>query len=248
MARSLIPIRDIANSICEDVGDHTKKHQRFVLRQLARCYQNLHLFMTPFTTVKTDIFPISGVIEMPADFVYETKVGVKYNDRIVFINKNYGRETEVEYNMNQSDFMGYFNHCCDDSVTHPNTPLYNYRGELVLDAYGDGGLCEGLYKVDYKNGRIMTGSMLPSGCELVVEYKSDGVSQGLDLVPMEMEAVLYNYGLFRYYFMRSDGRFRKAEEDYDTAYYQLETLYRFNPISYVSSLYNSDKGTINDYI
>lgn len=248
MARSLIPIVDIANNVCEDVGDHTKKHQRFVLRHLARCFQNLHLFMTPFTTVKTEVFSLGNVIEMPKDFVYETKVGIKMGDDIVFINKNYDKNSEIEVTMNQSEFENYVIDALNPDINRCVTPFYNYIGELVLSAYGSGGYCDGLYKVDYKNGRIYLGSNIPRGCEVVVEYKSDGVSDGLDLVPTEMESALYNYGLWQYFFMRSDGRFRAAEQNYDTAYYQLQTLYRFKPISYISKLYESDKGTINDFI
>lgn len=244
--RSLIPIVEIANNICEDVGDHTKKHQRFILRHLARCYQNLHLFMTPTTTVRTMSFPIGNVIEMPSDFIYETKVGIKKGDKIVLIKKNYDEIGNAQAELaTQTQFSHYVIDVLNADIDECFTPFYNYKGELVLRAYGSGMECSGLYTIDKNNGRINLGSVIPDGCELVVEYKSDGISDGIKLVPTEMEACLYHHGLWKYYFNRSDGRYRKSEEDYDIAYYQLETLYRFQPIDYTSKLYNQEKGTIN---
>lgn len=250
--RSLIPINEIANNICEDVGDVQKKYQRFVLRHLARCYQNLYLFVDGTTTVKTEIFPFGNVIELPSDFVYETKVGVKIDDRVVFINKNYDQDSNIEYDANQSQFNMYLAdslNLYDIEVDRCFTPFYNYQGDLIIKAYGNGSYCGGLYNIDKKNGRILLGSNYPQGAEFVVEYKSDGVSNGLDLIPTEMEACLYNYGLSKYYFRKGDPRFRKSEEDYEVARYQLETLYRFQPIRYTSKLYDRfEKGTINDHI
>lgn len=249
MAKSLIPIKEIANNICEDVDDHTKKYQKFILRHLARCYQNLHFFMTSETTIKTEIFPIANVIEMPSDFVYETKVGMKVNGKIVLIGKNYDKADSLENNMNQSCFTEYVIDVLNPEINRCVTPFYNYKGELVLSAFGDGGKCDGLYNVDTANGRILLGSNLPRGCEgFVVEYKSDGVSNGLNLVPIEMESTLYNYGLSKYYFKKNDPRWAKSERDYDISYFQLETLCRFTPISYISKLYEGEKGTINDLI
>lgn len=246
MAKSLIPIVDIANNICEDVGDHTKKHQRFVLRHLARCFQKLHLFMTPVTTVKTIVCPISNIIEMPSDFIYETKVGIRTNGKIVLIKRNYDDVGNVSANeVNQSGFNQYVIDVLGADINECVTPFYNYKGELVLSAYGYGSVCDGLYTVDNNNGRINIGSVLPKNCEIVIEYKSDGVSDGLKLVPTEMESCLYNYGLSKYYFSKADPRYKQSEIDYDGDYFRLESIYRFYPIDYISKLYNQEKGTIN---
>ena len=249
--KSLIPITEIANTVCEDVGDVTKKHQRYILKQMARCYQNLHLFLSGETTVKTEILPVANVIELPADFVYETKVGVKINDKVIFINKNYDQDGNIE-KVTDSEFGYYLADTLDPNNTEIDRsviPFYNYNGELVVHAYGRGAYCDGLYNIDTKNGRILLGSTYPDDAEFVLEYKSDGLSNGVDLVPAEMESCLYNYGLYRYYFNRRDPRYAKSEQDYDIAYYQLESLYRFKPISYISKLYNRfEKETINDFI
>lgn len=247
--KSLIPIVEIANTICEDVEDLTKKHQPFVLKQLARCFQNLNIFMTTFTTVKTEVFTLNNAIEMPPDFIYETKVGVMVHGKLVLIGKNYDQVGNIANDMNQTEFDRYLTTTLNgDDRDADVTPFYNYKGDLVLGAYGAGGKCDGLYDVDTVNGRIILGSNIPCGSEIVIEYKSDGVSNGLNLVPIEMEETLYNYGMWKYYFKRNDPRYRQSEADYDTAYYQLESLYRFQPINYTSKLYNTDKGTINDLI
>lgn len=248
--RSLIPIVEIANSVCEEVGDITYKHQRIILKHLARCYQDLHLYLTPTTTIKTDVFAINNVIEMPSDFVYETKVGIKYGDKVKLIGKNYDVVGNgILDNMNHSEFEDYVIDPIGLDIDESFTPFYNYQGNLVLKAYGLGGKCSGLYTVDTARGQIHLGSSFPRGHELVVEYKSDGVSDGLDLVPTEMESCLFNFGLWKHYFRRNDPRYRQSEEDYDVARYKLETLYSFQPISYLSKLYGSfEKGSINDDI
>lgn len=248
--RSLIPIVEIANSVCEEVGDVTYKHQRIILKHLARCYQDLHLYMTPATTIKTNVFKVGNVIEMPKDFIYETKVAIKCGDDIKLIGKNYDAVGNgILDNMSHSEFDNYIIDPIGVELDDDFTPFYNYQGNLVLKAKGLGGKCTGLYTVDTAKGQIHLGSSFPCGYELVVEYKSDGISDGLDLVPTEMEACLFNYGLWKYYFRRGDGRYAKSENDYDIARYKLETLYTFQPISYLSKLYDSfEKGSINDHI
>lgn len=245
MAKSLISIIEIANVICEDVGDHTKKHQKIILRHLARCYKDLHLFMTPVTTVKTVCLPYGNCIQMPADFVYETKVGIMQFDKLVLLKKNYDHLGNIPPELNQSQFQNYVTDGFGMDIDENFTAFYNYNGEIVLKAVGLGVTSDDLYTVDTNRGVINLGSMIPKGCDIVVEYKSDGISEGLKLVPIEMESALYNYGLWKYYFLRSDGRYKQSEYDYDVAYYQLESLYRFRPIDYTSKLYNGEKGTIN---
>src|SRR5690606_14294735 len=122
--------------------------------------------------------------------------------------------------------------------------FYNYRGELIC-GYGRGIKCDGLYTVDRKNGTIFIGSVVPKGCEVVVEYVADDAAKGLKMVPIEMYNCLYHYGLWKFYFKRSDGRFRQSAQDYDEAYYKLESLYKFVPINYIVKLFNQEMHTVD---
>lgn len=247
MARGLISLLEIADVVCEDGGDVTKRYRTFVLRQLAREYGRLHRFVGNQTSVVTDIFPATNIIDMPCDFLDVTKVGIRKGDRIVFIDRNYDYGEGAVQDLNQSGvevyINGMFSPKYDRGVV---TPFYNYKGELILNSYGRGAKCEGLYSVDRKNGLVLLGSVFPKGTEVVIEYLSDGLTGGVDLVPSEMESCLYNFGMSRLLHHRSDVRWRQYKEDYEVDYYQLEMLYKFVPIDYISKLFNQEMHTIDD--
>lgn len=246
MSKQLISLVEIADVICDDAGDPTKRFRSSILRHLATCYRTIQMFVNNETDIETVVCPISNVINMPSNFIYETKVGIKYGDRVVFLDKNYEDTGSTILSVNQTAASAYIDGMlqaeCDTSI---RTPFYNHRGELLY-GYGHGIKCEGLYSVDKKNGRIIIGNMIPRSCEIVVEYVSDGVSQGLKMVPIEMYQVLYNYGLWKFFFQRKDNRWMQSAQDYDVAYYQLEMLYKFVPINYIVSLFQQETHTIND--
>lgn len=246
MAKSLISMLEIADVICEDVGDTTKRFRPSILRHLATCYRKLQMFVNNETDILTVEFPLSNVIELPKDFIYETKVGVKYGDKVALLSKNWNDTGSSVLNVTQTGAKNYIN-----AIMHQNsyndcrTPMYNHNGELIY-AYGPGLKCDGLYSIDKKNGRIELGSEFPVGCEIIIEYVSDGVSQGQKMVPIEMYDCLYNFGSWKFYFQRGDSRWRQSAQDYDEAYYQVEMLYKFVPINYIVSLFNQETHTIND--
>lgn len=246
MAKSLISMLEIADVICEDVGDVTKRFRPSILRHIATCYRKLQMFVSSDTNIVTGIFPISNVIELPKDFIYETKVGVKHGEKVVLLDRNWDDTGSNLLNVTQTGARNYI-----DSIMHHGsyqdccTPMYNSKGE-ILYAYGPGIKCEGLYSLDRKNGRIELGSEFPNGCEIVVEYVSDGISQGEKMVPIELYDCLYNYGSWKFFFQRGDSRWRQSAQDYDESYYQAEVLYKFVPINYIVKLFNQEMHTIDD--
>lgn len=246
MAKSLISMLEIADVICEDFGDVTKRYRGSILRHLATCNRKLQMFVSDSVDIATFVSPVSRLVHMPSDFIYETKVGLRHGNKIVFLDKNYEEKGVGPLEMNQSEARVYVEDVlfkgrdCDHV-----TPFYNHRGELLY-AYGRGIKCKGLYTVDTKKGIIHIGSEFPPGCEIVVEYCSDGVSQGEKMVPIEFYDSLYNYGAWKHLFQRKDPRYRQSAADYDEAYYQLETLCKFVPINYIVSLFQQEMHTVND--
>lgn len=246
MAKSLISMLEIADVICEDYGDATKRFRSSVLRHVATCNRKLQMFVTDTVDIATFVSPVANVVHMPSDFIYETKVGISHNGRVVFLDKNYDETGVGSLEMNQTEARSYVEDVlfrgrdCDYT-----TPFYNHRGELII-GYGRGVKCDGLYTIDTKKGIIHIGSEFPPGCEVVVEYASDGVSQGEKMVPVEFYDCLYNYGSWKYLFQRSDPRYRQSAADYDESYYQIEMLYKFVPIKYIVSLFQQEMHTIND--
>lgn len=246
MAKSLISMLEIADVVCEDAGDVAKRFRTSILRHISNCYRDLQIFVNNDSDIVTVSFPLSNVIEMPPDFIYETKVGIKYGDKIALISKDYDKGSNSKLTVNQTGIRHYLDSIFfKDSYHECITPMYNYKGDLIL-AYGPGLICDGMYTVDKKNGRIELGSEVPAGCEIIVEYVSDGVSVGQKMVPIEMYNCLYHYGLWKFFFQRKDNRFAQSAQDYDSAYYQLEMLYKFVPINYIVSLFNQETHTIND--
>lgn len=246
MARQLISLIEIADVICEDSGDVTKRHRASILRHLATCYRKMNMFVSNETDVETVVCPITNVINMPSNFIYETKVGLKYGDRIVFLDKNYDDTGSSVLNVNQSDAKAYIDGMLQSEVDRSSTvPFYNHNGELLY-GYGCGVRADGMYSVDRERGIIVIGSLIPKYCEIVVEFVSDGVSKGVKMVPIEMYDALYNYGMWKHFFQRRDSRWMQSAQDYDEAYYQLEMLYKFVPINYIVKLFNQETHTIND--
>lgn len=246
MSRPLISLVEIADVICEDAGDNTSRYRSFVMRHLARCYSNLHIFVSNDTDVVTDVFPATNVINLPCDLIEVTKVGLQMDDRLVFIDRNYDETGTSVIDVNQSGAEVYIKGMLSPKYEkNVVTPFYNYKGELILEAYGHGIKCEGMYSIDRKNGLLVLGSVFPKGGQVVIEYISDGISKGVKMVPSEMYDCLYNYGLGKLYFRRKDNRYIQCLQDYDTAYYQLELLYKFVPINYIVKLFNQEMHTVD---
>lgn len=248
--RQLISIIEIADTICEEAGDVTKRYRATVLRHLARCYRDeLRRFISNETDIATFVCPVSNIIDMPSDFIYETKVGIKHGDRIVFLEKNYEETGSTLLNVNQTEGARYIKTMFgmpDEHLPAESIPFYNYKGDLVLHGYGTGLHCDGMYSVDRSQGRIAIGSLIPPNCEVVVEYVCDSVGRGINMVPVEFESSLFNYGLWKLWYQRNDPRWRQSAQDYEVAYYQLETLYKFVPINFIVKLFNQETHTVNN--
>lgn len=247
MSKSLIPIIDIADDACEFVGDTTRKHKRFMTKQAARAYKEINMYVNSDVSVNRSEHRVQNVIEMPKDFVYETKVALRYRGKVIYLGRNYELEvsdTYHPYELNQSECRRYF----DNPHMGCSMPMYDSYGNLIL-AYGPGVCSKGLYEVDSKNGRILLGSNIPEDATIIVEYVTDGISSGIKSVPSETYDVLYHYCLWQYYLKKADRRYREFERYYEESRFQLKTLYTDLPIDYIVSLFrDTEYGTINDHI
>lgn len=247
MAKALIPIIDIADDACEFAGDTLRKHKRFMVKQAARAYKDINMFINEEVSVSTFECKVGHSVEMPKNFVYETKVGIRYKGRTIYLGRN--RELSIgdersPYSFNQSECRRYFEHP-DVSCS---IPFYDHHGNIVL-AYGPGVHSEGLYRVDTKNGRIFLGSIIPEEATLIVEYVTDGISGGISVVPTETYDTIYNYCLWQYFLKRGDSRFSLFERYYDEKRFQLNCRYNDLPVNYIISLFrDTEYGTINNHL
>lgn len=238
MASNLVPIDIIARNIASGMGDSTGKFIFPITRHLLSGYREMNLFVGKDFNVKTAILEHDNVVCLPKDFVYETKVGVLYKGHlaVLSLSKDVKRrkisQSEAEKELNdiwEGEYglnLGYTFYNCFRGG--------NSLGEMY--GYGRGVTANGFYSIDKKNGEIYIGSLIPKEAEIVVEYKSDGISDGLKLVPTEMEMCLSYYAKARFYEERRD--FQAAswnEERFRQQRYKIKTLYNFKNALYFAT-------------
>lgn len=238
MSKSLITLDQIASDIIGDLEDSGLKHKFKITRHLIDGYSEMNIFICQNFDVKTEVLDFDNSINLPCDFVYETKVGVLHNGRLAVLtldpNVKYGKK-------NDSDTQKYLSDIWYGDFGGPGYWFYNayragnYLGELY--GLGRGVWNEGTYSIDKTNGVINIGSHIPPDAEIVIEYKSDGVSDnGLKLVPREMKRALTFYAKYMWYADRNVTQSQINENRYKRAYNKLQRLYNFR-----SALYMADK-------
>lgn len=244
MSRALVPIETIADDICVDLMDSTSRYKFSIMRKLMAGYRDLHLYVDQDFCVKTAVLEYDNVIKMPSDFVYECKVGVERNGRIAVmtLDKGITRQTltqeQTETNLNCIWDGGEWG----EQFTFYNYPFFgNGLGEL----YGWGGVvnCNGYYNINRKLGEIYIGSLLPTDAKIVVEYKSDGMEDGLTLVPVELWNCLKYYAKSEWYADKSQGPAETNRASYEREYNKVKRLYSFRSSlfmgNFAQSLYES---------
>lgn len=241
----LITVQDLAEDICEDIGDTGQKYWTTILKKVLQGYRELHLFVTPQVSIKSQILECSRVIPLPSDFVYETKIGVLRNQHIatLFLDKNLRLSKSDRVNMTQANTQieNYLNGIYIDGVT-ANVPFYNcFRGtEFVGELYGLG---NGFHELGYYNinrtEKIIEVSVgvLPKGTELIIEYKSDGVPDGLKLIPTEAEMAVKYFAKMEYYADKNPSLSLMNSGKYMTAYNRLKELYNKRPIDFLGEIF-----------
>lgn len=198
MARALVPLDTIASRICSSMGDAGMTRKYEMLGYLVDAYKEFHLFVDHDFEVKTVILKPNHIIEMPRDFVFETKVGLLKNGRCAILTLD---RNMPPANMNQTEIQQQLEDIWEGNYVDTfRYPFYNCNGYDNLYGLGCHLNRSGLYNINKKTGTIEIGSLSPDDAEVVIEYKSDGVSDGgLKLIPSEMVDVISYGGRERYY-------------------------------------------------
>jgi hypothetical protein len=240
---SLIPLDVIANNITSG-KDIAPRYKFTILRHLLSGWRELTLFVTQEVEefhVKTEIMEFDNIITLPCDYIYETKVGILMNGRLAVLSLDKSIQKEIKLNQSQSEevvnsiFCGEYSGSC--------YPFYNChrRGNFLGEMYGWGrGVhAPGYYNIDRKAGEMYIGSLVPKGAEIVLEYKSDGISEGLKLVPSEAEMCLSYWAKARFWEENGDlGKAQYNNNEYDKHYFRLKRLYNFQSALYMSAEIN----------
>lgn len=217
----LIPIDKIVRDACRHMGDTDYKYYSTMLQFVHDCLRDLYLYVIPDVnrmTYKTIVKDCTGnkTIDLPFDYVYYTKIGLKYRGKIFLLTRRddfVDVECEEPININECDrrvkFYNYFNN--------------GQFGELYGLTGGRNAL--GYYTEDRPNNRILFRS-IPDDAQVVLEYKSNGVGDGAELIPTECENAIRYYALMHRYHSLNAGMANNFERLYKVEYRKLKKLYQ----------------------
>lgn len=236
MARALIPVDVIVADLCEQLGDSNERFDLPVRKALLRAYKKVFLLLgQSFDTFKTVIVPTSQSYELPCDFITETKVAIKRGDAIVILSLARSlRKNNNPTRMNHTDSLIALQEVFDNWAAYPAYTFYNcgwLRGGC-LTAYGDGVSPGGFYNIDRGTGILEIGSLLEEGDELIVEYKSNGIGEGFELVPDEMAETLRYFAKAIFYEDRNSNLALVNQRRYEKEYNQLKKIYEYTPLQF----------------
>lgn len=247
MSKALVNIKTIASALSAGMGDSTGKYEFTLSRHLLSGWRELNLFLNQEFDVKSEVLEVDNAINLPCDFVYETKVGILKDGHLAVLSLDKSIRKE---SLNQEQSAKRINDIFCGEYAGDYFPFYNVsrRGDFLGELYGQGrGVhCAGYYNIDKKAGEIYTGSQVPEGAEIVIEYKSDGISDGLKLVPSECELVLSYWAKARFY--EEKGNLNLAqwnEQRYEQHYNKLQRLYNFQNALYASAKLNESFSPTN---
>jgi hypothetical protein len=242
MAKSLISIDTIGFDLCSDIGDSVYRHKGKFNRHLINGYRKINTFIGNSFSVKTAVMAIDNAIEMPCDFIYETKVGVMdpKTGRIALLALDKGVQKEK---LNDSQTQDYINDVWENGYgAYQGYWFYNaYNGINFLGELYGAGRCvinSGTYNIDKTNGVIYIGGNIPRDAKIVIEYKSDNTSGGLKLVPIEMKECLEFYAKWKFYADRNPQLGVYNETRYKKEYNQLQRFYNYENCLYATGQIN----------
>lgn len=231
----MVPIGVIADMVCDEIGDRARKKKMLILQYIALGFQQMHFYLNQTSSIKSIIISPGEIKELPCDFVYETKVGLKKCDRIVTI-KQKNDTVRSFVRMNDTMVTDEVNGClCGDREIEDEVYFYNvYCGgkyNASLTAYGRG-YDNSYYSI--QGGQIHISSCMPDDAEIIIEYVSDGLSDGLKLVPSEAYLCLHAWAHAR---LRKEGTNGENQLMYESQWKTLKRLYNRKSVSILSELF-----------
>jgi len=227
----------VVRDVCLEMGDVDYKLYTAVLRAVVLGYKDLHINVIPYLSelsVKTGEYPIDSArsVTLPDDFIYPVKVGLCVGGRIAVLHldnslcldRNPANNcpcSTAEEAVSQIESI-----CCGGSVYGDCYTFHDGLGER----YGYGGTYSGygFYKYDKTANRISFNSdfAIPSDATLIVEFKSDGISDGLKYIPTEAELAVREFALSRMYMTKNlPSQARYCRKRYEVEYARLKKLY-----------------------
>lgn len=241
---NMVPISVIATGICDNFGDSDRKYFGEHLKNIIATYHFLHVFLSNQVSVKTITLSPDNIVDLPCDFVRETKMGI--------INP-YGRIATLSIDKNlrapvicttQSQVEAAINNINCNTAPPDFYPFYNaydrnndYIGQLKGYSCAVNNL--GYFNIDKENGVLIVSPNLPESQNIILEYISDGISQGLELVPIELVSCITNKSKAMFCLDKKDNREATYENLYQVDYKNVKRLYMAQRISVYASLFKT---------
>lgn len=232
------PVTILASDICEDLGDSAEDYHLYIMKKILQGYKRLHIYVDNEISVKSEIIPIGNSVSLPCDFVYETKIGVLKDGVLctLRLDRKYRPGISGLSHSQTRDHIGRV--LCGQLDPGQFFPFYNcYRGGNFLGelyGLGIGYDTRGIYNIS--NGQIDIGSLFPEDSELVLEYKSDGISEGLELIPTEMEDALRYWAKREFYADKNLQQAAYNDGKWEGEYYRIKKLYSKKPAHFYADL------------
>lgn len=246
MGKSLIPVDVIVADLAEQLGDSNERYDLPVRKALLRAYKKIYLLLEQdITVVKSLIVDANNTVDLPCDFVYETKVGIKRGN-VVAILKLAPSLRSYDVKLSQTESLQSINDIFNDWASFDSWyEFYNpsYNGEFLgtLCGYGEGVNTNGFYNIDRGSGILQLGSLIQDNEQVIIEYKSNGISDGFELVPTETEETLRYLAKSYFYEDRNPGLAQTNYLRYEKEYNQLKKLRMFNPVQYYDRIFEKQQ-------
>lgn len=241
---NMVPAAVIARDICTNFGDNTRKHFGEHLINIIEAFKFLHIFMRHVVEVKSIVLPNSNLVELPCGFIKETKVGI-INDQgriaCMSIDKTL-RQPVRSTTMAQVESAiqtAFDQNTGSDAFTVPFYNCYDLGGLLVGEQYGYAQSINqlGYFNIDRKENLLLVSPSLPENTSIVMEYITDGVSDGLQLIPSELATCVKNKAKAQFCKDKKDARWSVYENDYQLDYKNAKRLYNAKPIDYYAEIF-----------
>lgn len=236
-----VPISVIATDICDNFGDSDRKYWGEHLKNIINHYKTLHIFLMNEINVQSIILPCDNIVDLPCNFVKETKIGIINSQgriatmsidkslRVPVRNKTDDevRASLLDIDLNRADAVFF--------------PFYNCTGldgSFLGEMYGFA--CSintvGYFNVDRTNRTMGIATSIGRDHQIILEYKSDGVSDGLTVIPTEIVNLLTYKAKSMFCLDKKDNRHETFENLYQVEYKQIKKLYYAKPIDVYASV------------
>lgn len=240
---NMVPISVIARDICDNFGDSDGKYMGEHLKNIIKTYKELYMFLMNNVSVKSQVMPCDNIIELPCDFVRETKVGIINSDgRIATMSIDGNLRVPIVCKTN-TQVSAAIEDAMVAAADSPFFPFYNcfgvdgsYLGEMY--GYANSINTLGYFNIDREQNVLIVSPTISSDrFNIVMEYKSDGISKGLELVPTELVNCITDKAKSLFCLDKKDNRYAAFEEYYQLGYKRIKQLYKAKPIDFYAEIF-----------